>query len=86
MSPLSWRDVYQLVEGSQSRVLSAIEVHRGESMEAHERIEKRLRSLEDDRTAGRGSKAAEARILGIGRSTLALLLALGGLIVQALRS
>jgi hypothetical protein len=86
MAPASWRDVFDLVESSKKEVLGAIETHRLESRADHRDIDTRLRSLEDDRTKRSGAQAAEKRIFGMARSTVAMVVAMGGVVLSLLRS
>lgn len=86
MSPMSWRDVHALVQSSQDAVLNAIAELAQENKREHGDIERRLRSLEDDRTFRSGQKAGEKKILGMARSTFAVIVSIGGVVVTIVRS
>jgi hypothetical protein len=68
-----WRDVYELVQDSSTRIEGKID-----------QIDVRVRRLEDSALVESGKRKGEARILGLARSTLAILIAVSAALVNLL--
>lgn len=78
MAPVSWRDVFTLLED-----------HRKESREDHKKLElliaessNRIKALEDRELVRQGEQQGEKKILGMARSTFAVAVSLGGLLIS----
>jgi hypothetical protein len=65
VAPISWRDVHALLTE-----------HDAKSEKAHVGIEKRLRALEDAELLRRGQRQGEAKVLGLAKGSLALLVSI----------
>jgi hypothetical protein len=68
--PTSWRDTYALVRDTREDVLAA--VNRVNTKVDH--LTQRVNAIEVARAAASGQSAGEARIAGIARSSIALVL------------
>lgn len=68
--PLSWRDVYALVRDSHNEVMGAFV-----------KLDDRISAIEDARLLEQGQKEGQAKILGMGKAGLALIVSMLGAVL-----
>jgi hypothetical protein len=80
--PLSWRDVYDLVNDSNTQVLGAIEALKADVDKVTDDHEFRVRSLEDSRLACAAERKTTATFLSIPKTIIITLAALFSTIIS----
>lgn len=82
-SRLGWRDVYDLVAAAETRIVGTVESHAVKSAVEHRDMREDIRKLQDAQLAAAAKKQGEARILGIGKMTIAVVISVAGVLIQA---